>query len=64
MTEDNLTSRKKRGRPSGSDNKLTRGLIVTAAKEWMLQENKGLSIRALANHLDIDPRTRSQRIRC
>lgn len=55
MSKDNLATRKKRGRPSRGDNKLTRELIVTAAREWMLRENKRLSIRGLANHLNVDP---------
>ncbi|PLX88976.1 MAG: TetR family transcriptional regulator [Desulfuromonas sp.] len=42
---------KKRGRPS----KLTREAIVLGAKEWMLEQNKKLSIRALASHLEVDP---------
>ena len=55
MSKENLAVRKKRGRPSGGGNKLTRDLIVTAGREWMLRENKRLSIRGLANHLNVDP---------
>jgi len=55
MIKENLSVRKKRGRPRGDANKLTRDFIVIAAREWMLQEHKSLSIRALANHLNIDP---------
>lgn len=46
---------KKRGRPSRGGNKLTREAIVTGAREWMLRENRKLSIRALASHLEVDP---------
>lgn len=46
---------KKRGRPSRGGSKLTREAIVTSAREWTLKENRKLSIRALASHLEVDP---------
>lgn len=46
---------KKRGRPGRDSDRLNRETIVSAAKQWLLQENKKLSIRALANHLEVDP---------
>ncbi len=46
---------KKRGRPDREGSRLSCEAIVTGAKELMLRDNKKISIRALANHLDIDP---------
>lgn len=46
---------KKRGRPTRGDDRLTRDHIVDCAKQRMLQENKGMTIRGLASHLKVDP---------
>ena len=46
---------KKRGRPGRDSDGLNCEAIVSGAKQWLLQENKKLSIRALANHLEVDP---------
>lgn len=48
-------NQKKRGRPGRDGSRLSREAIIAKAKELMLKENKQVSIRALASHLDVDP---------
>jgi AcrR family transcriptional regulator len=56
VAEENMeVKNKRRGRPSEGNNKLSRESILFAARAWILQETKTLSMRALASRLEVDP---------